>query len=175
MSVSWYFSIRPETYKEAKTMMEGLNSLHQKRLGSKAISREMREEIINQQMDLEEKLTEFLSKKSDASLKLLNENFGGDMVSRFERFISDNYGGLSDFISKGKGPGYAPDSVKRYYEAIKKVFKDEKKRKAALASAEELVEDEFSSDPKDVFDRWTSVIKHAAEHGNWYYELVTLD
>lgn len=167
--VSYIFSVKPEIFEETKPILEGIADL-EKEFEKNVDDDEKSLNILHEQYRLKDQIETFLLKNADVNLELDVESGESNLIDSFMFFLFE------------KNPIYRqkmyvaiinPDDVKWCWNNISRYLKKSSVRDEMVKYALEHQPQEISKKRSmELLEKWLSILKHAAEHGNYYYSFM---
>jgi len=170
----YLFSIKPKTFEKIETKFQELEELKKKT--NEITDLKTLRPLTKKQEKIEEEIMDLLIQKKERNEFL--ESFEDEIdelsiVLDFVIFFAKRNFIMADI----KENPIAPDRVKKYWERLEHLLQKGREKKAALLYCKKS-QTAYTYEIKNiesVFDKWVSVLKHAAENGNWFYYVIRHD
>lgn len=167
--MSQIFSFGSKLFEEVKPLFSEMANLRD--MMDEEETREGMIKLIRKKDELEEKIYDMLIKNGAKHEELENEEHEHTIAFDLELFFNE-YDNSIDLTTDGP---LDPKAVERNWRRIKDIVENANGKKKAIKYVKKL-EENLSLDPEEIgkiFDKWQSILRHAAENGNFFYLYIT--
>lgn len=169
----YIFSISEKTYKEIKDKLDDLNILDEKygkSLDENEIRNSMR--MVDKLKDIIEQTLLDAGERNEPLITIEDELNEGRIVINFKRYFARQDHSM---INIRQGP-LDPEAVKEYWKKLTNFIENEDGKKKVIQYCIETEDYDYTNDQiESIFNKWISILNHAAENGNWFYHHVNLE